>query len=147
MFPVASAPSDLMAVQNGFTSVRVSWSPPTPLRDTIGYRISYSGGSSGSVNVSIGSTDNYLLTDIETNTSLSISIAGTSDHLPSQSLSTELGKCKREHQHVIRLTHNHAISLIVYIVVLSAPENFQIRLSGLIVCSEWVVSYFCIRIC
>ena len=84
-----------MAVQEGPTSVRVSWSPPTPLGDTTGYRISYSGGSSGSVDVSDGSTDNYLLTDIETTTSLSISIAGTSDHLPSQSLSTELGKCEK----------------------------------------------------
>ena len=72
----------------------MSWSPPTPLGDTTGYRISYSGGSSGSVDVSDGSTDNYLLTGIETTTSLSISIAGTSDHLPSQSLSTELGICE-----------------------------------------------------
>ena len=95
MFPVASAPSDLMAVQEGPTSARVSWSPPTPLGETTGYRISYSGGSSGSVDVSDGSTDNCLLTDIETTTSLSISIAGTSVHLPSQSLSTELGKCEK----------------------------------------------------
>ena len=98
---VASAPSNLMAVQEGPTSVRVSWSPPSPLGDTTGYRISYSGGSSGSVDVSDGSTDNYLLTDIETATSPTVSIAGTSDHLPSQPLSTELGKCKREHLHVI----------------------------------------------
>ena len=89
---VASAPSNLMAVQEGPTSVRVSWSPPTPLGDTTGYRITY---GSGSVDVSDGSTDNYLLTDIETTTSLSISIAGTSDHLPSQSLSTELGKFEK----------------------------------------------------
>ena len=80
-----------MAVQEGPTSVRVSWSPPTPLGDTSGYRIYY--GSSGSVDVSGGFTDNYLLTDIETATSLSISIAGTSDHLPSQTVSTEFGKC------------------------------------------------------
>ena len=84
-----------MAVQNGFTSVRVIWSPPTPLGDTTGYRISYSGSSSGSVDVSDGSTDKYLLTDIETTTSLSISIAGTSEHLSSQSLSTELGICEK----------------------------------------------------
>ena len=97
MFPVASAPSNLIAVQEDPTSIRVSWNPPTPLGDTTGYRISYSGGSSGSVDISDGSTDNYmyLLTDIETTTSLSISIAGTSDHLPSQSLSTEFGICEK----------------------------------------------------
>ena len=91
--PVASAPSNLMAVQEGPTSVRVSWSPPTPLGDTTGYRIYYD--RSGSVNVSDGSTDNYLLTDIETATSPTVSIAGTSVHLPSQSLSTEFGICEK----------------------------------------------------
>ena len=90
---VASAPSNLMAVQKGPTSVRVSWSPPSPLGDTAGYRISYSGGSSGSVDVSDGSTDNYLLTGLQNGAFYSISIVGTSQHLPSQALSTELGKC------------------------------------------------------
>ena len=49
--PVASAPTSVMAVQEGLTSIRVSWSPPTPLGDTTGYRIYYSGGSSGSEDV------------------------------------------------------------------------------------------------
>ena len=82
-----------MAVQEGTTSVRVSWSPHTPLGDTTGYRISYSGGRSGSVDVSDGSTDNYLLTGLQIGDSYTISIVGTSQHLPSQALSTKLGKC------------------------------------------------------
>ena len=94
--PVASAPSNLMAVQEGPTSVRVSWSPPTPLGDTTGYRISYSGGSSGSVDISDGSTDNYLLTGLENGASYTISIVGTSLHLPSDmvdvSMSIGLGE-------------------------------------------------------
>ena len=69
-----------MAVQEDPTSVRVSWSPPSPLGDTTGYRISYSGGSSGSVDVSDGSTDNYLLTGLVNGTSYTISIVGTSLH-------------------------------------------------------------------
>ena len=73
-----------MAVQEGLTSVRVSWSPPSPLGDTTGYRISYSGGSSGSVDVSDGSTDNYLLTRLQNGASYTISIMGTSQHLPSE---------------------------------------------------------------
>ena len=52
-----------MVVQEGPTSVQVSWNPPSPLGDTTGYRISYNGGSSGSVDVSDGSTDNYIPTD------------------------------------------------------------------------------------
>ena len=86
LFPVASAPTNLMVVQEGLTSVRVSWSPPSPLGDSTGYRISYSGGSSGSVDVSDGSTDNYLLTGLHNGASYSISIMGTSQHLPGDSL-------------------------------------------------------------
>ena len=81
--PVASAPTNLRAVQEGPTGIRVSWTPPTPLRDTTGYRIYYSGGSSGSVDVSGGSTDNHLLTGLQNEASYTISIVGTSEHLPS----------------------------------------------------------------
>ena len=73
-----------MGVQEGPTSIRVSWSPPTPLGDTTGYRIYYSGGSSGSVDVSDGSTDNYLLTGLQNGESYDISLVATSQHLPSE---------------------------------------------------------------
>ena len=86
-----------MAVQEGPTSVRVSWSPPSPLGDTTGYRISYSGGSSGSEDVSDGSTDNYLLTGLQSGASYTISIVGTSLHFNSdaiQVMNIGLGKYK-----------------------------------------------------
>ena len=63
-----------MAVQEGPTNIRVSWSPPTPLGDTTGYRIYYSGGSSGSEDVSDGSTDKYLLTGLQNRDIYTISI-------------------------------------------------------------------------
>ena len=78
--PVASAPTNLMAIQEGLTGIGVSWTPPTPLGDTTGYRIYYSSGSSGSVDVSGGSTDNHLLTGLQNGTSYTISIVGTSKH-------------------------------------------------------------------
>ena len=84
-----------MVVQEGPTSVRVSWSPPTPLGDTTGYRISYSGGSSGSVDVSGGSTDNYLLTGLQGEASYTTSIVATSQHFFSNSvevMNIRLGK-------------------------------------------------------
>ena len=74
-----------MAVQEGLTSVQVSWSPPSPLEDTTGYRISYSGGSSGSVD-SDGSTSTHTLTGLLNGASYTISIVGTSLHLPSGSI-------------------------------------------------------------
>ena len=91
LFPVASAPSNLMAVQEGPSSVRVSWSPPTPLGDTTGYRISYNSGSSGSEDVSDVSTDNYLLPGLENGASYTISIVGTSLHLPSDVVDVDIG--------------------------------------------------------
>ena len=75
-----------MVVQEGPTSVQVSWNPPTPLGDTTEYRISYSGGSSGSVDVSDGSTDNYLLTGLQHGASYNISTVGTSLHFFSDSV-------------------------------------------------------------
>ena len=89
--PAASAPSNLMAVQEGLTSVRVSWSPPSPLGDTTGYRISYSGGSSGSVDISDGSTNTHTLTGLVNGASYTISIVGTSLHLPSEVVDVDIG--------------------------------------------------------
>ena len=63
-----------MAVQEGPTSVRVSWSPPSPLGDTTRYRISYSGGNSGSVDVSDGSTSTHTLTGLENGASYTMHI-------------------------------------------------------------------------
>ena len=97
--PAAPAPTNLMAAQEGPTSIRVSWSPPTPLGDTTGYRIYYSGGSSGSEDVSDGSTDNYLLTGLQNGESYTISIvtlATTSSQLlPSDTVTVNsgLGTC------------------------------------------------------
>ena len=80
-----------MAVQESPTSVRVSWSPPSPLWDTTGYRISYSGGSSGSVDVSDGSTSIHTLTGLENGASYTISIVGASLHLPSEVVEVDIG--------------------------------------------------------
>ena len=79
-----------MAVQKDPTSIRVSWSPPTPLGDTTGYRIYYSGGRSDSEDVSDGSTDNYLLTGLRNGKSYNISLVATSQHLPSVSIAADM---------------------------------------------------------
>ena len=88
--PVASAPTSVMAVQEGLTSILVSWSPPTSLGDTTGYRIYYSGGSSGSEDVSDGATDNYLLIGLQNGESYTISIIATSQHLPSDRVAVDM---------------------------------------------------------
>ena len=99
---VALTPTGLTAVQVGPTGIRVSWTPPTPLEDTTGYRIYYSDGSSGYddidssgyysdgnsgiVNVTGGSTHNHLLTGLQNGATYNISIVGTSNHLHSDQM-------------------------------------------------------------
>ena len=93
LLPVASAPTSVMAVQEGLTGIRVSWSPPTSLGDTTGYRIYYSGGSSGSTSepVSGGSTNNYLLDNLLNGVVYTITmIVGTSEHLPSERVAVNM---------------------------------------------------------
>ena len=86
----ASPPTDVTAVQDGPTSIRVSWTPPSALADTTGYRISFSGeGNSDSVNVSGGDTNSYTLTTGLTNgETYTISIVGTSQHFFSDTTTT-----------------------------------------------------------
>ena len=78
--PVASAPTNLTTVQEGPTGIRASWTPPTPLGNTTGYRIYYSGGSNGSVDVSGGSTYNHLLTGLQNGAKYTIFIVAMSEH-------------------------------------------------------------------
>ena len=58
-------PAGVRAVQDGATSIRVTWIPPSPLEGITGYRIFFTGGgSSGSVTLSDGSANSYSLTNL-----------------------------------------------------------------------------------
>ena len=91
----------MTAVQDGPTSILVSWSPSS---SATGYRIDYakSGGYSDSVTVSGGSTHNEILIGLQNADTYTISIVATSDTaLPSESvladMSVGLGKFKDKH--------------------------------------------------
>ena len=68
-----------MAVQDGPTSIRVTWTPPSPLGDTTGYRISYTGGggSSDSVDVDGGNTSSHTLMGLTNGNMYTLTIMGT----------------------------------------------------------------------
>ena len=76
----ASPPSDVTAVQDGPTSIRVSWTPPSPMGDTSGYRIYYTGagGSSESEDVDGGNTNTHTLMGLTNGETYTISIVGRS---------------------------------------------------------------------
>ena len=99
----ASPPSGATAVQDGPTSIRVSWTPPSTLGDTSGYRIYYTraGGSSDSVDVDGGNTNSRTLMGLTNGETYTISVVGRSSTsstvLPSPPVSAEdvaLGKSK-----------------------------------------------------
>ena len=84
----------MTAVQAGPTSITVTWSPSS---SATGYRINYdsSGGDSGNVTVSGGSTDMETLTGLQNGDTYTISIVATSDTaLPSESVAVSVGLCK-----------------------------------------------------
>ena len=73
----------MTAVQSGSTSIRVLWTPPTPLGDTTGYIIYYTNDDntdSGSVDIDDDSTE---LMNLQNGVTYTISIVATSQHLPS----------------------------------------------------------------
>ena len=82
-YTVIFPPTDMTAVQNGFTSVLVSWSPSS---NASGYKIYYksSEGHKGSETVSSGSTNNLTLTGFHNGDNYTIiSIVATSNYIDS----------------------------------------------------------------
>ena len=92
--PGTSPPSDVTAVQDGPTSIIVSW---TPSSDATGYRIHYTSVSdSGNETVSDGSTETHTLTGLVNGETYNISVVATSDSLPSETVAadTTVSLCK-----------------------------------------------------
>ena len=93
---VASAPTDLKAEQVGLTEVRLSWTPPSPLGDTLDYIVSYSyhksqfsedieeyaGGD--------GSTDKFIVMGFDVGRSYNLTVMGASQHFPSDPVTTTI---------------------------------------------------------
>ena len=81
----------MTAVQDSLTSIRVTWTPPSPLGDTTGYRITFTGGgSSESVDFTGGLTNSYILTNLTNGVTYNISIVATSLFLPSVTVTGDM---------------------------------------------------------
>ena len=76
-------PTGVTAVQDGPTSIRVTWTPPSPLGDTTGYRISFTGGSD--VDIDDGNTNSHTLTDLTNGETYKITIVSTTPNKPTSS--------------------------------------------------------------
>ena len=78
----------MTAVQDGPTSILVSWSPSS---DATGYTISFTGGgSSGSETVSGGDTNSYTLTGLTNGETYTISIVATSNNLTGDPVTVDM---------------------------------------------------------
>ena len=76
------APTGVKAVQDGPTSITVTWAPV----NATGYTISYTGGGSGSETVSGGDTNSYNLTGLTNGETYTISIVATLNSLASDTV-------------------------------------------------------------
>ena len=75
--------TDVTGVQDGPTSIRVTWTPPSPLGDTTGYTISYTnGGGSSDVDIDGGSTNTHTLTGLTNGETYTISIVAIAPNRP-----------------------------------------------------------------
>ena len=92
-FTVASAPDNLSLMQDGETTIIVSWTTPTPLGDTTEYRVYYTTVRNTETSTDANSST-ISLTSLMPGRRYNISIVGLSDHLPSEpvTLSIYLGK-------------------------------------------------------
>ena len=76
-------PTDVTGVQDGPTSIRVTWTPPSPLGDTTGYTIPYTnGGGSSDVDIDGGSTNTHALTGLTNGGTYTISIVAIAPNRP-----------------------------------------------------------------
>ena len=81
----------MTAVQDGPTSIRVTWTPPSPLENITGYRISFTGGGiSDSVDVSGGNSMCHNLTGLTNGETYTISIVAISNFLSSETVTVDM---------------------------------------------------------
>ena len=88
---VGSQPLEVSASQEGLTSVLVSWTPPQPLGQTIGYQIYYTGPTSGNVSVDNVDSSSQVVTGLMNGELYQFFVAGRSEHLESEPLATGSG--------------------------------------------------------
>ena len=90
-------PTGVTAVQDGPTSITVTWTPPDPLDGITGYTISFTGGSSGSETVSDGNTMSHTLTGLTNGLTYTISIVATTNGLSSAPVQATVGLGMSKH--------------------------------------------------
>ena len=137
----ASPPTNVIAVQEGPTSIRVSW---TPSSDATGYIISYTGGSSGSVTVSDGSTEERLLSNLVNGGIYTISIMATSTGLSSGSVVVMDVRLRKYHENTMDIYIPHMYNSCTC-TCSSWPANHRHESNShshlhlpLLECSQWL---------
>ena len=70
-----------MVVQEGFTSIRVSWLPQPPsFPQATAFRIDYDGGSNGSITIAHNDYQGCLLTGLLEGENYTVTVVGLSEH-------------------------------------------------------------------
>ena len=84
---VANPPEDLTLTQHGPMNITVSWTPPSPLNYTSGYRVYYKPSDSTSwqnITINDASITTVNVIGLISGIYYNVSIVGISEHLPSE---------------------------------------------------------------
>ena len=119
---VANAPQHISLVQNNESSINVTWDPPNPPGNTTGYKVFYRQGTMiKSKTVTNASSTFTVLNDLQPGRTYNVSVAGLSDHLPSDIVTSAifLG------EHGCCLTYNQPFFVLFFYTYSCATEKHR----------------------
>ena len=90
---VGSKPDDIAAFTVDLTSALVTWDPPFPPNQTVGYQVYYTGPTNGSVTADVfgAQTGSTTATGLLNGGVYSFSVAGKSAHFESENVASQYG--------------------------------------------------------
>ena len=93
MCTVGSKPDDIAAFTVDLTSALVTWDPPFPPNQTVGYQVYYTGPTNGSVTADVfgAQTGSTTVTGLLNGGVYSFSVAGKSVHFESERVASLYG--------------------------------------------------------
>ena len=109
---VANPPEDLTLTQHGPMNITVSWTPPTPLNHTSGYRVYYKPSDSTSwqnITINDASITTVNVTGLTSGIYYNVSIASLSEHFPSETIQRDiyLGQSCYYQCHMVSSYYSH----------------------------------------
>ena len=106
--------------------MRVSWDPPSPPGNTVGYRVSYNLSTATDIDISDVSTTSTTLTGLENRNYYTISVVGLSEHLQSEVINATIYLGSYVLVRLIR----HILIFITFLSIVAPPSDIKVTVSS-----------------